>query len=494
VLLDRPDDTEAYGGLALVRNDQLTWLAMRDVPVGRYPSGSAMGRRDVHYANAAVAELRYGMPVIDFRRDARNAVDFRYMPFGAHRRRFGQRPSDVRVVRPAGDTLDSDRQQREFAVLNRVSAAMTRFAFYATDDRGRTVRRAWAAHRPAEGQRYPADTARSWMPRPYLALSAELAGDLYRLATGAEAPDTAWECPACHEVMTGAAFSRRASGTIHLLNGGDFLAGCARCGRRGRWQLADGRPCRVRRQFGLAFRDEFCSAIAASLPLCTLGQEVYCGPSRSVAVRDVPADDDGVRLDLVAHRLRCTNDGHKRLVFLPRTARVTAKVGQVLDAGTPWATALGGPPPPRAWPAASADDRWATVAEACGGRGVAAYLQRLWFEHQLVRLPHATPGQVLVPAELVAPVARHLKPAGLWWDTTPALPHYDWETQAAVFPPLRIHRWDRLRFDMLGNLAMDASIADPRCNAGRVNAGPSHRLRLRPLSPAESVDRTRRAG
>jgi hypothetical protein len=201
VLLDRPDDTEAYGGLALVRNDQLSWLAMRDVPVGRYPAGSAMGRRDVHYVNAAAAELRYGMPVIDFRRDARNALDFRYMPFAAHRRRFGPRPSDVRIVRPAGDTLDSGRQQREFVVLNRMSAAMTRFAFYGTDDRARPVRRAWAAHRPAEGQRFPADSSGSCLPRPYLALPAELAGDLYRLATNAEARDTAWECPACHELM-----------------------------------------------------------------------------------------------------------------------------------------------------------------------------------------------------------------------------------------------------------------------------------------------------
>jgi hypothetical protein len=492
VLLDRPDDTEAHGDLALVRNEQLTWLAMRDVPVGHYPRGSAMGRRDVRYVNAAVSELRYGMPVIDFHSDARDAVDFRFMPFAAHRRRFGPCRSDVRVVRPAGDTLDSERQQREFTVLNRVSAAMTALAFFGTDQRGRAVRRAWAAHRPQEGRMFTAETSFGWMPRPYLALPAELAGDLYRMATNAEVRDTAWECPACHEVMTGAGFGRRASGTIHLLNGGDFLAGCARCGRRARWRLADGRPCRVRRKFGIAFRDGFCRAMAAGLPVCTLAPEVYCGPCRSVDNREMPADDDGVRLDLVAHRLRCTSDGRKRLAFLPRRARVTARVGQALDAGIEWAAALGGPPSAR-WIVGSPDDRWATASETCGGRGMASYLQRLWFEHQLVRLPDAALGQVLVPAELVAPVARDLQPAGLWWDTAPALAHYDWEVGAAVFPPIRVGRWDALRLALPGDVAVDATVADPRCDVGRRYVARSSRS-ARPLQVPEERRHARLAG
>lgn len=91
MLLDRPDDTEAHDDLALVRNDQVRWLAHRDVPVGRCPGSPVMNRRDVNYANAAVAELRYGMPVIDFTRYVRDAVDFKFLPTTAYDRRFCRR-------------------------------------------------------------------------------------------------------------------------------------------------------------------------------------------------------------------------------------------------------------------------------------------------------------------------------------------------------------------------------------------------------------------
>src|SRR5712691_4462215 len=64
MLLERPDDTHAYGKLALVPNQQLTWLALRDVPVGHFPGSSLLNRRDVNYVNAAQARLRYGVPVI----------------------------------------------------------------------------------------------------------------------------------------------------------------------------------------------------------------------------------------------------------------------------------------------------------------------------------------------------------------------------------------------------------------------------------------------
>src|SRR3954454_8939333 len=62
LLLERPDDTEAYGGRALLRNEQVSWLALRDRPA-RHHNGHG-GRAYVNSANSAVAELRHGMPVL----------------------------------------------------------------------------------------------------------------------------------------------------------------------------------------------------------------------------------------------------------------------------------------------------------------------------------------------------------------------------------------------------------------------------------------------
>lgn len=134
---------------AVIPNDCVTWLALRDVPRNHFPACPAMNRREVHYANAARAELRHGMPVIDLTRDVRDAWDLRFMPIGRYQRDAS--PSADRVVRGRGDVLNSDERPVEFAVLNRLSAAMTRFAFCAVDARGCPLRRPAVGRRPAQG-------------------------------------------------------------------------------------------------------------------------------------------------------------------------------------------------------------------------------------------------------------------------------------------------------------------------------------------------------
>ena len=57
-LLDGIDDIEFHGAHALYRNDQVSWLCLRDVPVGHFPGSRSMNGREVNYANTVRASLR----------------------------------------------------------------------------------------------------------------------------------------------------------------------------------------------------------------------------------------------------------------------------------------------------------------------------------------------------------------------------------------------------------------------------------------------------
>jgi hypothetical protein len=410
VLLDRPDDTVAHGDLALARNGDVTWLALRDVPVGRCPGSPVLNRRDVNYANATRAELRYGLPVIDFARgDLRGAVDFKFIPSAPHVRRLGPAPWDTQQFDPRPDALDAGRRRREFAILNRMSARMTEHAFFALDAGGRPARRPWAAHRPPEGRTFRPEPPRRWMPRPYLAFRAAQAAELFR----------------------------------HIARG-----------HQG--ESAADRPLR---HYPVAFRDGFCAAVGRGLPLRATGPEVYRGTVARPGAAALRGDDCR-DLRLVPHTLESGIDGRARTVFLPRHAAILAAVNEALEAGATWARVLPDPAPDR-WRRRGRVERWATLHEACGGTDLARHLQRVWLADQFLRVAD-DPAAVLAPAELVATAATEVRPTALWWDTAPALPFYDWESRAAVFPPLRVWRWNRLTFCLPADVAMDASIADPR--------------------------------
>lgn len=468
MLLDRPDDTEAYGDVALVRNEQLSWLALRDVPVDRL--SRLPHRRYVNYANTTQARLRYGMPVIDFtQEDSRDAVDFGRRPLVL------QQPESTSGssvgVGPRPDVLDC-REERVFSVLNQMSAAMTDVAFFAIDQRGRPLRRSWAAVRPAEGELVRLPAPSEWMPRPYLAFPLEQADQLYWSATRSRAREWCWECPNCHDVIEGANFRGCTRCAAEHLTTGDFVANCPRCGRRRTWLAQDARTSRVERQFSPVLRRAFCDAMADGLLIRALGPEVYLGP---IGKADAPGFSvRSLHLNtLVPHRLRSEIDGHTRVVHLPAAAQILVESGERVDAGASWAQAIARPP--RQWRNRDLAGRWGSLAQLCGGTLMLGHLQRIWFTSQLVR-PITESSQVLVPAELMAMGVREASPVGLWWDTAPALALYDWQMQAAVFPPLRLHYSDRLAFAMPGEVVLNGSITDPRLSrpSGRSSEAALH--------------------
>ncbi|HYE19754.1 MAG TPA: hypothetical protein VEA69_14990 [Tepidisphaeraceae bacterium] len=269
VLLDQVEATVAHGDLALLPTANVTWLALRDVPVGRFPGSPAMNRRDVNYASTTVAGLRYSMPVIDFTRGGgvRAAVDFRFCPAAPHDRQFGPDAWDVERVIPGADTLDAAARAREFVVLNRVSAAMTRFALAAVDGGGRPVRPAWFARRPADVEPFRPAPLRNWMPRPYLAISPETADRL------------------------------------------SYLLGLA---------PRSGRPVPA------AVLDAFDAAVTAGegLVLRTTGPSVFCGELRRPSTAAVAAmARDAAKLDLVVYRFKSELDGRVSEVLLPDPPR-----------------------------------------------------------------------------------------------------------------------------------------------------------------------------
>lgn len=491
MLLDDPDATVYHGELGLIRNDHVRWIALRDVPPGHYPRTPRMNRRPVSLATEARAALRYGMPMIDFRREPRTTRDFRCIPFPCHRVRYGPAPWHVAEVRPGGDALDSEHAAREFAVLNRVSAGMTTFAFSATHQDGGPIRPAWAARRPSgmTPSRLQQRGA-NWMPRPYLAVPMDHLGALYDAATCARAQSTAYECPACRDVFDGDLFRLRTSCCTTKVGDGAFMARCPRCRRGRKWREHQGRACRVQRDVPIALRAGFCKALAAGMTLSAVGPEVYCGTPQGGGGNRPLGDLTGRPLDLVPHKLKSQIDGSNRVAWLPRASKVLAKLGQVMEAGQAWVEVM--PPAPARWRQLNRRDRWLNVADVCCGTEMAIYLNRCWFEHQALRL-QCEPQAALFPASLISLAATrgYLRDASLWWELSPAaMKYYEWQTGAAVFPTLPSARWDQLHFDLPGDVALEASIADPRCDATFANA---HRMRggrrlRRRLSHAVTAD------
>jgi hypothetical protein len=392
MLLDKPDDTQSHGDLALVRDNQLSWLAMRDITAVDY-AGWSHCRHGATYATKAVAQLRYGMPVLDFSEQSRETVNFNKQPY-SQRLSVAGPPWELRLNRPAGDTLDAS-DIRQFDVLNRLSAAMTTFAFFATDVLGKPWRPTWSKYRPLEGAYFQNPSPVKWMPRPYLGFNV--------------------------------ADAERLVGEV-----ADF----------------DGLP-------PVTWFDPFCRSLAEGLVLRAIQPEVYCGR--------VQGRESNV------HHLRSTVDHSSRYVRLGRGAKVLVPCGRTLEAAQPWARIFSQPLNERPLEKPSElPTRWARLRRAFDNADSLTELALLWFQHQLVRLP-SRPDLVMVPANLVSHAVRRFEPRELWWDTAPALPHYDWEIQAAMLPPVPLHRWNRLHLVMPGDVAVDARL--PNSQASEQAAG-----------------------
>jgi len=158
-------DFECQGDRIYYANDNLAWLCLRDIPAGHFPGYPARNRREVSLAGTAVASLHHGMPKLEFATPAGEIWDFAKMPYATAEVRRSTHL--VKRWKACGDTLNSDEYPREFAVLNRLSAAMTRQAYYGDNvpRRGRTGR---AILRRAK---FPAlfVPPRQWFPTPLLA-------------------------------------------------------------------------------------------------------------------------------------------------------------------------------------------------------------------------------------------------------------------------------------------------------------------------------------
>jgi hypothetical protein len=460
-LLQDMDDIEFHGEHALYRNEQVTWICLRDVPVGHFPGSPRMNRREVNYANTAKATLRHGMPTIDFAVPDRRAVDFRFFPHGE----FIARRSEFRseLIRPWADVLDSDARSREFGVLNKLSAAMTNFAFFATDSLGKPCRRSWAAHRPRIGSEFLPIPPKRWMPRPYLGFTLAQAERLYHAATESSPDSTVFECPSCGSRCRIEHF-REPGRRLTVFEDGDFVAVCPRCGGRRKWHLDDAITPRPQRRFPAAFPRGFCDALVKGLPLRSVGRTRYLGHAkfRRQGHHRHGTHCPARRLSLTPHAFAAEWEGGERIAFLPRDARVTVRVGEVLEPGEVFAYAL----PTAAtgwWRGLDFRDRWATAEQVCGDKEMLEFLQMLWFHNQAVSLQRR-PELLLYPADLVCLAVRDVPPQGLWWDFNAAgeLNLVDMGLEAVVFPPIRLAEWDRFQLSVPGDVALDAGIADPR--------------------------------
>jgi hypothetical protein len=218
---------------------------------------------------------------------------------------------------------------------------------------------------------------------------------------------------------------------------------------------------RVAGQHLIAFKDRFCRAVAEGLPLTSIGSSVYCGSVPFVAERDCPnlPDARSRALDLVVHRFRNELTGDRELVYLPPSARLRVQIGEALEQGHIWCDVLAEKPDAQ-WCEQDRLIRWNSLDAVLGGAGYVGLLQRVWFDHQSVMCNELGSGQMLMPADLVSLGARNLSPLGLLWDFARCQEFIDQAASAVIFPSLRLHQWNHLRFSLPGDVAMNGSIAE----------------------------------
>jgi hypothetical protein len=425
-----------------------------------------MSRREVNVASITRGELRYGMPHIDFTSDAsvRSSCDFRLIPYGRARIQYGLKEWEVTRIEAAGDTLHSDHFAREFAVFNRLSCEMTRFAFCAVGRDGRAIRAPWAVQRPrrwaAERVRRPAQ----WFPTPYLGFRVADAADVFRRIMSARPIGRTVPCKKCSGHVDVEVFVARADALrLRCLDGGDWTANCPICRAPQKWHVADIVPTKFEFHVPISFMNHFCRAAAGGVPLATVAPTTYCGPTTFQPQRDWPnlPDARSRQLDLIPHRLLNRLTGTRSFVYLPTSARVLATTGQMLAPGRVWAYALS-QQPPRWWRGEDSVTQWRSLPKVVGDAGQLSLLQELWLRHQAVMHEDLGEHQFLLPAELASFVGRKIRPIGLFWDFGRSSEFWDERTCSSIFPALRLRNWDYLRHSFTGDVLVDASVADPR--------------------------------
>jgi hypothetical protein len=170
--------------------------------------------------------------------------------------------------------------------------------------------------------------------------------------------------------------------------------------------------------------------------------------------------DDGARPILRRHRFQSRIDRRRWSVFVLSDACLLAKPGQVLEPGEIWCRAL--PELPSAsWRTMDLRKQWRILPEVCGGASLVGLLQQTWYMHQAIGIADG-PGHLLFPCELVSTACRDLPPAGLWWDLTPAVEHFEELVEGFALPAIQLRTWDQLRLAATWEVDLDATVGDPR--------------------------------
>ena len=181
VMYRQPEHLISHGGLCVFHNDQISWLALRDIPGTRFRRTGICANRPVAYATRTTASLRHGMPTIDFKRATRDSWDFALQPFSRTTIRWGRQPWHQVPVEACGDVLHATKDRREILVLNKMSESMSNFAFGAVGNRGLPLRRPWHDVKPAWVKEFKPVSSAKWFPQAYLSFSRHEIADILRM-------------------------------------------------------------------------------------------------------------------------------------------------------------------------------------------------------------------------------------------------------------------------------------------------------------------------
>ena len=185
-----------HGLRMLAPNSVLRWVALREIPPGHFPTNEVMDRRPVSYVSITQGQLRHGQPVLDFSKPSRQAWDFRFQPAYPEIRPLGR--TGTQLFQPGPDVLNPLLNPRELDLLNALSFAMTGFAYFGLDHRGKPVRPAWFDQRPIR-RSHQIRSAESFMPIPFLGFARSSLEQLYRACTQSRSDRFILICPHCRE-------------------------------------------------------------------------------------------------------------------------------------------------------------------------------------------------------------------------------------------------------------------------------------------------------
>lgn len=403
-MLSNVEETFYHGQHALMDNANISWLLLRD------RMGASLAQRQrgcTQRFRMTQAIIRHGMPVIDFAVAADRDLCFA--------------------------SLKHSIPQRQMQVLRRLDATLARH--------------------PHENEH---SVPEECFPVPYLAFPISARHQLYWLATAQERWFGYLRCPSCAQCINLRCLRQR-NCQLDFFENGTFVSDCPLCQMRHKWFVEDLRPFRRTRWFTVTFQKGFCNAIARGLPVKAVGPCVYRGIESREAQDSAPQPHGNQAdwLDLTCHLMESQIDGSFSRIYLPKGAQVLAHFNQVLEAGEVWAKAVAVPPWP--WLRLTASQRWAKLLEVCGDFRTIGFLQRLWFEQDLIWLEER-PKEMLLRADLLGQPCKELPPHKMYWDLEPASQHLDGMLETITLSTLPAR--GRSGFQLFNNFIFEGKSAD----------------------------------